>query len=161
MTKVRGKKEAVQKAQKEGRTVHFATLIDICHLKNSELNQKFQKNKGRVVLRGDIVKNDFGTHAVFTEQGSPALQMTAAKVMDVVARLPRFAGQPADAVSACTQVKNGGRSSVPENHHVPVSRQLGASTTTQVAKSMVQYGRTGCSSGWEQVANQECLSVPC
>ena len=39
------------------------------------------KNKGRVVLRGDIVKNDFGSHAVFTEQGSPALQMTAAMLL--------------------------------------------------------------------------------
>ena len=104
MTKVKSKKEVVQKAQKEGRTVYFAALMDICHLKNSELNQKFQKkNKGHVVLRGDIAKNDFGSHAVFAEQGS--LQMTAAKVMYVVARLRGCAGQAADAVSACTKVK--------------------------------------------------------
>ena len=44
--------------------------------------------KGGVVLRGDIVKDDSGTSAVFTEQGSSASQMTAAKVMDVAARLP-------------------------------------------------------------------------
>ena len=31
--------------------------------------------------------------------------MTAAKVKDVMSRLPGFAGQAADAVSACTQVK--------------------------------------------------------
>ena len=31
--------------------------------------------------------------------------MTAAKVMDVIARLPDCDGQAADAVSACTQVK--------------------------------------------------------
>ena len=39
---------------------------------------------GRVVLRGDIVKDDFGVCAVFTEQGSSASQMTAAKVTDVI-----------------------------------------------------------------------------
>ena len=51
------------------------------------------------------MKHDSGAHAVFTEQGSSASQMTAAKVMDVIARLPGCAGQAADAVSADTQVK--------------------------------------------------------
>ena len=64
-----------------------------------------QKYKGRVVLRGDIVKDNSGADAVFTEQGSSAFQMTAAKVMDVIARLPDCDGQAADAVSAYTQVK--------------------------------------------------------
>ena len=58
--------------QREGRTVHFATLTDMCHLKNSELEQKFQKHKGRVALRGDDVMDDSGSHAVFTEQGPSA-----------------------------------------------------------------------------------------
>ena len=44
-------------------------------------------------------------NAVFTEQGSSASQMTAAKVMDIISRLPGCAGQAADAVSAYTQVK--------------------------------------------------------
>ena len=79
--------------------------MDICHLKNAELEAKHQKYKGRVVLRGDIVKNDSGSYAVFTEQGSSASQMTAAKIMDIISRLPGCAGQAADAVSACTQVK--------------------------------------------------------
>ena len=38
------------------------------------------------MLRGDIVKDDSGSHAEFTEQGPSASQMTAAKVMDVSAR---------------------------------------------------------------------------
>ena len=32
--------------------------MDICHLKNAELVAKHQNYKGRVVLRGDIVKDD-------------------------------------------------------------------------------------------------------
>ena len=39
--------------------------MDICHLKNAELEAKHQKYKGRVVLRGDIVKDDSGSYAVF------------------------------------------------------------------------------------------------
>ena len=85
--------------------MHFASPMDICHLKNLELEPKFQKYKGRVVLRGDTVKDDSGSYAVFTGQGSPASQMTAARVMNVIARPPGCAGQAADAVSAYTQVK--------------------------------------------------------
>ena len=55
--------------------------------------------------RGDIVKDDSGSCAVFTEEGSSASQMTAAKVMDVKSRLPGCAGQAADAISAYTLVK--------------------------------------------------------
>ena len=105
LTKVRSKKEVIDEARAKGAKVHFASLMDICHLKNAELEAKHQKYKGRVVLRGDIVKDDSGSYAVFTEQGSSASQMTAAKVMDIISRLPGCAGQAADAVSANTQVK--------------------------------------------------------
>ena len=70
-------------------------------MKNAELEAKHQKYKGRVVLRGDIVKDDSGSYAVFTEQGSSP----PPKVMDIISRLPGCDGQAADAVSAYTQVK--------------------------------------------------------
>ena len=95
----------IDEARTKGAKVHVATLMDTCHLKNDELEPKQQKYKGRVVLRGDIVKDDSGSCAVFTEQGSSASQMMATKVMDITSRLPGCAGQAADAVSAYTQVK--------------------------------------------------------
>ena len=79
--------------------------MDLCPLENSELEPQFQKYQGRVVLRGDIVKDDSGSYAVFIEQGSSALQMTAAEVMDIISRQPGYSGQAAEAVSACTQVR--------------------------------------------------------
>ena len=105
LTKVRSKKEVIDEARMSGATVHFASLMDICHLKNAELEAKHHKYRGRVVLRGDTVKDDSGSYAVFTEQGSSASQMTAAKIMDIISRLPGCDGQAADAVSAKTQVK--------------------------------------------------------
>ena len=57
------------------------------------------------MLRGDIVMEDSGSFAVYTEQGSSASQMTAAKVMDVIARQPDCDGQAADVISAHTLVK--------------------------------------------------------
>ena len=50
LTKVKSKKEVIDEARTSGATVHFASLMDTCHLKNAELEAKHQKYKGRVVL---------------------------------------------------------------------------------------------------------------
>ena len=36
LTKVRSKSEVIDEARTSGATVHFASLMDICHLKNAE-----------------------------------------------------------------------------------------------------------------------------
>ena len=119
----------------KGAKVHFASLMDICHIKNAELETKHQKYKGRVVLRGDIVKDDSGSYAVFTEQGSSASQMTAAKIMDIISRLPGCDGQAADAVSAYTQVKmeDAHKLFFLKSSQSGMSRHLDSSTTTHMA----------------------------
>ena len=86
------------------------------------------------MLQGDIVKDDSGAHAVFTEQGSSASHMTAAKVMDVIPRLPDCDGQAADAISAYSQLKNGGCSKVAQNSEVRMSGCLDTSSKTQMAE---------------------------
>ena len=108
--------------------------MDICHLKNAELEAKHQKYKGRVVLRGDIVKDNSGSYAVFTEQGSSASQMTAAKIMDIISSLLGCDGQAADAISAFTQVKKDDAPKLWKNTKVGMCRHLDSSTTTQMAK---------------------------
>ena len=57
----------IDEARTKGAKFHFPSLMDICDLKNAELEAKHQKYKGRVVLRGDIVNDDPGSYAVFTE----------------------------------------------------------------------------------------------
>ena len=104
-TKVKNKNEVIAEARTKGHIVHFVSLMYLCHLKYSELEPQVQKCKGRVVLRGDIVKDDSGSYAVFSEQGSSASQFSAGKVMGVISRLTGCAGQAADAVSAYTQVR--------------------------------------------------------
>ena len=91
LTEVKNKHEVIADARIEGRKVHFASWMDVCHLKNSELEPQFRKYRGRGVLRGDIVKDDSGS--------------TAAKIMDIISRLPGCDGQAADVVSAYTQVR--------------------------------------------------------
>ena len=184
LTKVRSKREVIDEARTSGAKVHFASLMDTCHLKNAELEAKHQKYKGRVVLRGDIVKDDSGSYAVFTEQGSSASQMTAAKVMDIISRLPGCDGQEADAVSAYTQVKMEGahkllknpKSECPdiwirlprhkwpkswssiEDPVVPLDRNLyGHPLAGLLWKS--QFEKILLKHGWEKVSNCECLFV--
>ena len=125
-------------------TVHFKSLLDICHIKNSALEKKHRKYNGRVGYRGDIVKDGSGSCAVFEEQGSTASQIIAAKIMDNISRLPSCAEQAADPVSAYTQ--DGRCSKIDENSRIGMSRYLDTSTTTHMAKIMVQYGRSSRSS---------------
>ena len=181
--KVRNKNEVITEARNEGRIVYFASFMDLCHLKKSELEPQHQKYKGRVVLLGDTVKDDSRSYAVFTGHGSSASQVTLGKVVDVVSRLPGCAGQAADTVSANTQVKMEDAPKIIENSKIGISRHLDSSTKTQMAKIMVRYGRPSSlrrnlhrhplagllwerqfekvllKYGWEKVPNCECLFV--
>ena len=139
LAKVRNKSEVIEEARHKYVKEHFAPLMDICQLKNSELEKKHRKYKGRVVLRGDIVKDDSGSYTIFTEQGSSASQMTAAKIMDIIYRLPSCVGQAADVVSAETQVKMEDAPKSTEDSGIGMSRHLDTSASTQMAKIMVQH----------------------
>ena len=184
LTRVRSKKEGIDEARTKGAKVHFASLMDICHLKNAELDAKHQKYKGRVVLRNDIVKDDSGSYAVFTEQGSSASQMTAAKVMDIISRLPGCDGQAADAVSAYTQVKMEDAHKLlkipksecpdiwirPPRHKWPKSRSSMEDPVIPLERNLyghplagllweMQFEKILLQHGWEKVSNWECLFV--
>ena len=133
--------------------------MDLCHLKNSELEPQCQKYKGRVVLRGDIVKDDSGAYAVFTEQGSSASQMTAAKVMDIISSLPGCSGQAADAVSAYTQVKMEDASKllkIPKSECPDIWIRL---PRHKMAQIMVQNRRHSCSSRKESIRSSSGRTV--
>ena len=184
LTKVRSKKDVIDEARTSGATVHFASLMDICHLKNAELEAKHQKYKGRIVLRGDIVKDDSGSYAVFTEQRSSASQMTAAKIMDIISRLPGCDGQAADAVSAKTQVKMEDahkllkipKSECPdiwirlprhkwpkswssiEDRVVPLERNLYGHPLAGLLWER-QFEKILLKHGWEKIPNCECVFV--
>ena len=86
--KVSSKKEIEKEAQKNNNKVHFASLMDLCHLKISELEPQFQKYKGRFVSRRHCerpLSSQSSTHST----GSSASQPTAAKAMDLFLLLER------------------------------------------------------------------------
>ena len=45
LDKVKSKKEVILEAQRDKKKVHFATLMDTCHLKNAELEPNFRSTK--------------------------------------------------------------------------------------------------------------------
>ena len=79
------------------------------------------------------MKDDSGSYAVPTEKGS------AAKVVDMISRLPGCDGQAADAVSAKTQVKMEDAHKLLKNPKIGMSRHLDSSTEAHIAKIMVKY----------------------
>ena len=60
--------------------------MDLCHEKHSEQAEAMRRYKGRVVFRGDQVRDEDGFYAVFSEQGTSASHMAAAKFLDAIAR---------------------------------------------------------------------------
>ena len=62
---VKSKREVIDRAKKACKTVHVATLTDLCHLTKLRVGQEVPKYKGRVVLRGDVVKDHSSSY--FTE----------------------------------------------------------------------------------------------
>ena len=100
----REREDVEREAREQGKTVHFGTIMDLIFLKHAELAKHLQKYKGRVVFRGEIVKDESGFMAVFSEQGTSASHLSAGKFLDALARMPGMAGQDADAVGAYCQV---------------------------------------------------------
>ena len=85
--------------------------------------------------------------------------MTAAKVMDVVSRLPGCAGQAADAISAYTQVK---MEDAPSLLKIPKSECPDIwirPPKHKMAQIMVQFGRPSCSCGTECVRSSVSRTV--
>ena len=78
---VRPKREVMAEAKQSGKTIHIGSLMTLCHEKHSELNLPMneKKYKGRVVFRGDSVKDEDGSYAVFNEQGSSASRMSGSE----------------------------------------------------------------------------------
>ena len=67
LSTVRPKADVKAEAFRTGKSVHFGSLMDLCHEKHSEKNLPVDEKvyKGRVVFRGDQVKDGTGGFAVF------------------------------------------------------------------------------------------------
>ena len=101
-TAVEEKSAVVARANKSGRTVHFARIFDICVEKGSELpvGHPERKYKGRAVLQGDQVKDQNWEAAIFQDLGSSPAAVEASRASDAYGVLPGNCIQVADADQA-------------------------------------------------------------
>ena len=130
-------------ARMERRKAEKCILRHLCHLKNSELEPQFQKYNGRLVLRGDIVKDDSGSCAVITEHQRHKwrLQKSWIQYQDY-----QDAQDKQQTQYPLTPGQNVRCTNVMKNSRVRMSRYLDTSTKTRMALIMVQYGRPSRSS---------------
>ena len=124
---------------KETKTkVHFATLMDICHLINAELEPKSQKNKGRFVLRGDNVKT-FWSLCSFYWNGLVCVPDDCCKNNGCYCRITRLRRTSSWCSIRVHSGKTGRRSQIAQNSKVRMSRRMDTSSTTQ---NCLNHGQT-------------------
>ena len=102
-------------AKKAGKTVHFANLMDSCHLKNAELAKHLQNIQGASCAPGDNVKDEAGYRAVFAVQGPSASHMGAAECLDTISKLLGMAGERSDAIFSVRSSQNDRSSQIVTN----------------------------------------------
>ena len=151
LTKVKSKEQVIDEARTSGATVHFASLMDICHLKKCWIGGKapeiqrssctpwwYCKRRFRV-LRSIHRTRIFSISNDSSQDHGYHLQIV-------------WLRWTSSRRSICLYPsKNGRCSQITENFKIGMSRHLDSSTTTQVAQIMVQYGRPSCSSWTKSV----------
>eukprot|EP00973_Karenia_brevis_P016522 2262913-Karenia_brevis.AAC.1 len=85
---VREKDDAENEADLKNEETHFGEVMSLCSLKGDELDVKHQKDKGRVVFRGDKVKINMIILRFFSEQGTSASHMAAPNFLSALGRTP-------------------------------------------------------------------------
>ena len=146
LTKVRSKREVIDEARTKGATVHFASLMDIGHLKNAELEAKHQNYKGRIVLQGDNCKRRFWVLRSIRRTRIISISNDSRQNHGYHLQITRLRWTSSRRSISLYPSENGRCSQIIEKSHIGVSRHLDSSTTTQMAKIMVQYGRPSRSS---------------
>ena len=102
--KVESKAEVMKSGRGKGIEYLCGSIKASCHIRNYELGGEKWVDEGKIVFRGDLIKDETGHKAVFTEQSTCASYMAGTKFIDTVARFPRCKGEDADAKSAFTQI---------------------------------------------------------
>jgi hypothetical protein len=107
METVSEKEVVAAEARRRNKPVHFGDLLQLCHIKNHQFDISQRSYTGRIVFRRDNVKDEHGQFAVFSEHGTSASHLMAARVVDALAHMPGRGGEDADATGAYTQIDLG------------------------------------------------------
>ena len=85
--------------------MHIASVFGVCVEKNSELEPALRKFKGRYVLQGNFVTDEYREAAVFQSLSSTPATLEASKMVDAIGLMPGNGIQQADAEQAYAQAE--------------------------------------------------------
>jgi len=97
------KEDLLAWAQKTGNKIHLGDVMTICSIKFWERAAEHHKYKGRIVFRGDNVKDENGAVAVFQELSASPTAITTANANIAYGQIPGNKTTQADAVQAYLQ----------------------------------------------------------
>lgn len=55
-----------RQAKERGEEINFAEVLILAGIKHFEMDQEYHRHKGRIVYRGDPIRNQNGDHVFFT-----------------------------------------------------------------------------------------------
>ena len=99
-SKVREWADVRDEAKRANKRIHVGMVFGICVEKGSELPEGYpgRRYKGRVVLRGNDVRDESHFLATFQDLGSAPASMAAGKFLDFLGLLPGWQVTQADAI---------------------------------------------------------------
>jgi len=95
--------ELLRWARESGVDIHCGDLMAICSIKFWERDAEFHKYKGRICFRGDSVKDQYGSAAVFQELSASPTTVQAANSNIAYGMLPGHKTTQSDAIRAYVQ----------------------------------------------------------
>ena len=108
---VREANDVVREAKRDGKTVHFGRIFDMCVQKGSELpdGHKGKKYKGRSVYQGNQVKDQNQDYAIFNDISSSPNTMEGGKAIDAHGSIAGNSVEQSDARQAYPQTTLKGK----------------------------------------------------
>ena len=156
---VREYDDVVREAKSKGTEVHMARVHGICVEKNYQLpaGSPSRKFKGRGVLLGNQVKNQFWEAAFFQDLGNSPATFEASRWADFYGCLPGYSVKLADAIQAYIQAKLTGppcwvelpEDAWPDNVNFRKFRR----PVVRLVKAL--YGHPDSGTMWEQHCDQK------
>ena len=149
-----------KRANENGEEVHFGNLLELCFEKNPEIPELAQY-KGRVVFRGDDVRDQNNDVAFFSEMASSPATMEASKMGDMYGLLPGHHMQMADAKSAYTQARlRGNKTYIHLPYHMWPQKWKDAGMRRPVCPLVLAlYGHPQSGCFWEQHCDERVKSI--
>ena len=133
LTKVRSKKELIEEARNKCKTVHFASLMDICHLKNAELETTHQKIQRSSCVPRQHCERRFRLFCSIYRARIISFSNDSSKSHGYHLQIARLRWTSSGRSICLYPSENGRCAKIIENSKIGMSRHLDSSTMTQMA----------------------------